>query len=76
MISGYYYQTKNQDTNINEDQAVTLGIGFDFGARNLSLSLIKFEKNKDFVLFAKGLNSPYQIKENLTQITLSYNFKL
>jgi hypothetical protein len=38
--------------------------------------LIKFEKNKDFVLFAKGLNSPYQIKENLTQITLSYNFKL
>ena len=74
--AGYYYQTKNQDTNINEDQAVTLGIGFDFGASNLSLSLIKFEKNKDFVLFAKGLNSPYQIKENLTQITLSYNFKL
>ena len=48
--AGYYYQTKNQDTNINEDQAVTLGIGFDFGASNLSLSLIKFEKNKDFVL--------------------------
>ena len=74
--AGYHYQTKNQDTSLNEDQAITLGIGFDFGGSNLSLSLIKFEKNQDFVLFPKGLSSPYQIKENLTQLTLSYNFKL
>ena len=74
--AGYHYQTKNQETSLNEDQAITLGIGFDFGGSNLSLSLIKFEKNQDFVLFPKGLSSPYQIKENLTQLTLSYNFKL
>ncbi len=73
---GYFFQTKNQDTNIDEDHALTLGIGFDFGGSNLNISFIKFEQNKDFKLFSKGLTSPYQIKENLTQLTLSYNFKL
>ena len=74
LRAGYFYQSKNQD--INKDQAITLGIGFDFGGSNLNISFIKFEQNQNFNLFSKGLTTPYQISKNLTQLTLSYNFKL
>lgn len=76
LRGGYFYQTKNQSTNENGNQALTFGIGFDFGGSNLNLSLVKFEQNRDFTVFSRGLTSPYSIKENLTQFTLSYNFKL
>jgi long-subunit fatty acid transport protein len=76
LRGGYFYQTKNQDTNENGNQALTFGIGFDFGGSNLNLSLVKFQQNRDFTVFSKGLTSPYSIKENLTRFTLSYNFKL
>ena len=76
LPSIYFYQTKSQDTNENGNQALTIGIGFDFGGSNLNLSLVKFEQNRDFTVFSRGLTSPYSIKENLTQFTLSYNFKL
>ena len=74
LRAGYFYQSKNQA--INKDQAITLGIGFDFGGSNLNISFIKFEQNQNFNLFSKGLTTPYQISKNLTQLTLSYNFKL
>ena len=74
LRAGYFYQSKNQD--INKDQAITLGIGFDFGGSNLNISFMKFEQNQNFNLFSKGLTTPYQISKNLTQLTLSYNFKL
>ena len=76
LRAGYFYQSKNQDIDIDIDQAITLGIGFDFGGSNLNISFIKFEQNQNFNLFSKGLTTPYQISKNLTQLTLSYNFKL
>ena len=76
LRGGYFYQTKSQDTNENGNQALTFGIGFDFGGSNLNFSLIMFEQNRDFKVFSRGLTSPYSIKQNLSQFTLSYNFKL
>ncbi|MFQ3341017.1 MAG: hypothetical protein ACI9TK_000672 [Flavobacteriaceae bacterium] len=59
-----------------DDLALTLGLGIDFGASNLSLSLVNFEQNKDFKLFSKGLTNPYYLSQNLTQVSISYNIKL
>ena len=58
------------------DTAFTLGVGLDFGASNLSLSLINFEQNKRFELFSEGLTDVYNLSQNLTQVSVSYNIKL
>ena len=64
---------KNSTTN---DIALTLGVGIDFGASNLSLSLMNFEQNKRFELFSKGLTDVYNLSQKLTQVSVSYNIKL
>ena len=64
---------KNSTTN---DIALTLGLGLDFGASNLSLSLINFEQNKRFELFSEGLTDVYNLTQKLTQVSVSYNIKL
>ena len=64
---------KNSTTN---DIALTLGVGIDFGASNLSLSLMNFEQNKRFELFSEGLTDVYDLSQKLTQISVSYNIKL
>ena len=64
---------KNSTTN---DIALTLGVGIDFGASNLSLSLMNFEQNKRFELFSKGLTDVYNLTQKLTQVSVSYNIKL
>ena len=74
--AGYLYQTKNQDFIMNDNQAITFGIGFDFGASNINLSFVNFQQNQGLKLFSNGLTTPYEISKNLTQLTLSYNFKL
>ena len=58
------------------DTALTLGLGLDFGASNLSLSLINFEQNKRFELFSEGLTDVYNLTQKLTQVSVSYNIKL
>ena len=68
--SGVY---KNSTTN---DIALTLGVGIDFGASNLSLSFINFEQNKRFELFSEGLTDVYNLTQKLTQVSVSYNIKL
>ena len=64
---------KNSTTN---DIALTLGLGLDFGASNLSLSLINFEQNKRFELFSEGLTDVYNLTQKLTQVSVSYIIKL
>jgi hypothetical protein len=64
---------KNSTTN---DIALTLGLGLDFGASNLSLSLINFEQDKRFELFSEGLTDVYNLTQKLTQVSVSYNIKL
>ena len=64
---------KNSTTN---DIALTLGLGLDFGASNLSLSFINFEQNKRFELFSEGLTDVYNLTQKLTQVSVSYNIKL
>jgi len=76
LRGGYFYRTKNQSLVSNDDQAFTLGIGLNLGGSNLNLSFVQFEQNKRFQLFSEGLTDSYELSKNLTQITLSYNFKL
>ena len=76
LRAGYFYRTKNQTSLTNDDRALTLGFGVNFGASNLNFSLIQFEQNQQFNLFSNGLTDPYTLRKDLTQITISYNFKL
>ena len=76
LRGGYFYQTKSQDTNENGNQALTFGIGFDFGGSSINFSLVQFNQHQSFQLFSTGLTNAYEITKNLSQFTLSYNFKL
>ena len=76
LRAGYFYKTKNQDFVDKNNQAFTFGIGFDFGASSLNLSFVQLEQNQSFQLFSNGLIDSYDINEKLTQLTMSFNFKL
>ena len=76
LRAGYFYRTKNQSLVSDDDQAFTLGVGLNFGGSNLNLSFVQFEQNKRFQLFSDGLTDSYALSKSLSQITLSYNFKL
>ena len=76
LRGGYFYRTKNQSLVSNDDQAFTFGIGLNFGGSNLNLSFVQFDQNKRFQLFSEGLTDSYELSKSLSQITLSYNFKL
>ena len=76
LRAGYFYRTKNQERLTNNDQALTLGLGFDFGASSLNLSFVQFEQNQQLNFFSEGLTDAYTLRKDLTQITLSFNFKL
>ena len=69
-------QSKNQDFNIDNDQALSFGVGFNFRASAFNISFIQFEQNKNFELFSKGLVDSYYISKKLSQLSISYNFKL
>ena len=64
---------KNTNTNT---MALTFGLGIDFGSSSLAVSLINFEQNKQFELFSEGLTDTYSLNQKLTQVSISYNFKL
>ena len=76
LRAGYFYRTKNQNIITNDDQAITLGFGFDFGGSSINFSLVQFNQLQSFQLFSAGLTNAYEITKNLSQFTLSYNFKL
>ena len=64
---------KNTNTNT---MAVTFGLGIDFGSSSLAISLMNFDQNKQFELFSEGLTDTYSLNQKLTQVSISYNFKL
>ncbi len=76
LRAGYFYRTKNQEFVAKNNEAFTFGIGFDFGASSLNLSFVQLEQNQSFQLFSNGLIDSYDINKKLTQLTMSFNFKL
>ena len=64
---------KNTNTNT---MALTFGLGIDFGSSSLAISLMNFDQNKQFELFSEGLTDTYSLNQKLTQVSISYNFKL
>ena len=76
LRAGFYNRSKNQDFTIDNDQALSFGVGFNFRASAFNISFIQFEQNKNFELFSKGLVDSYYISKKLSQLSISYNFKL
>jgi hypothetical protein len=76
LRTGFLSQNAYQRKSSSNNTAITLGLGLDFGSSSLSLSLVNFEQNKEYELYSEGLTDVYALNQNLTQFTVSYNFKL
>ncbi len=74
--AGFYNRSKNQNLIINNDQAVTFGFGFNFRASAINFSFIQYNENKKIQLFSRGLIDSYDLNKKLSQVSISYNFKL
>ena len=61
---------------MSSDQAYTFGIGLDFGGSSLNLALVQFRQNKEFELFSRGLTDVYNLSDQITQVSMTYNIKL
>jgi hypothetical protein len=60
---------------INE-QAISFGIGLDFGSNALNFSLVRFNESKAFEMFSAGLKDSYTLSNAITLVGVSYNIKL
>jgi hypothetical protein len=76
LRTGFLSQNAYQRKSSSNNTAITLGLGLDFGSSSLSLSLVNFEQSKEYELYSEGLTDVYALNQNLTQFTVSYNFKL
>jgi hypothetical protein len=76
LRTGFLSQNAYQRKSSSNNTAITLGLGLDFGSSSLSLSLVNFEQNKEYELYSEGLTDVYALNQNLSQFTVSYNFKL
>ena len=74
--AGFYSRSKNQNFVRNNDQAITFGFGFNFRASAINFSFIQYDQNKKFQLFSRGLIDSYDLNKKLSQLSISYNFKL
>ena len=76
LRAGYLKRNNAQRNIIDSDQAITFGLGFNFGSNSISLSFVQLNENKEFNMFSEGLNDPYTLSNTINQLCLSYNIKL
>jgi len=76
LRAGVLNRTNPQKKLDVSDQAVTFGVGFDFGTNSLSLSFVQLNKSRNYSLFSEGLNDSYTLANTFSQVSLSYNVKL
>ncbi|MDA9015073.1 hypothetical protein N9H69_00125 [Flavobacteriaceae bacterium] len=76
LRAGFLNRNNTQKSINSSDQAITFGVGLDFGSNSLSLSFVQLNENKEFQIFSEGLTDPYTLSNSITQVSLSYNIKL
>jgi hypothetical protein len=76
LRAGLLNRNNAQKSVSSSDQAITFGLGLDFGSNSLSLSFVQFDETKTFQMFSEGLKDPYILSNTITQVSLSYNIKL
>ena len=76
LRAGYIKRNNAQKNVIDSDQAITFGLGFNFGSNSMSLSFVQLNENKEFNMFSEGLNDPYTLSNTINRLCLSYNIKL
>jgi hypothetical protein len=76
LRAGFLNRNNALKNNTSKDQAYTFGIGLDFGGSSLNLALVQFKQNKEFELFSKGLTGVYNLSDQITQVSMTYNIKL
>lgn len=76
LRAGLLNRNNTQKRISSSDQAITFGLGLDFGSNSLSLSFVQFDQSKAFQMFSEGLNDLYTLSNKITQVSLSYNIKL
>ena len=76
LRAGFLNRNNPIKNNMSSDQAYTFGIGLDFGGSSLNLALVQFRQNKEFELFSRGLTDVYNLSDQITQVSMTYNIKL
>ncbi|MEK9612733.1 MAG: hypothetical protein VW080_02260 [Flavobacteriaceae bacterium] len=76
LRAGFVNRNNTLKNNLSNDQAITLGLGLDFGSSSLNLSFVQFNQNKEFKLYSEGLTDSFKLSNNATQVSISYNLKL
>ena len=76
LRAGILNRNNAQKSIKSSDQAITFGLGLDFGSNSLSLSFVQLNENKEFQMFSEGLNDNYMLSNTISQVSLSYNIKL
>ena len=76
LRGGYAHERANQRGVDNSRGVLSGGIGYNFGASNLDISIISIVNNASFGLFDIGLTDSYRLEQERFQLVMSYRLKL
>lgn len=76
LRAGYAHEKANQQGTDNSRGLFSGGIGYNFGASNVDVSIASVETNGAHRLFETGLTDSYRLEQNRFQLVISYRLKL
>ena len=76
LRAGYAHEKANQQGTDNSRGLLSGGIGYNFGASNVDVSIASVETNGAHRLFETGLTDSYRLEQNHFQLVISYRVKL
>lgn len=76
LRGGYAHESANQRQTDNTRGVVSGGIGYNFGASNLDISIQSAINNSAHPLFDTGLTDSYDLEQERFQLVLTYRLKL
>ena len=74
LRAGFYQENSSQQNDSYSQTAVTAGVGFNFGASNLDISLVSANQNSASPLFDRGLND--SVLNDLNQLGLQFTYRV
>jgi long-subunit fatty acid transport protein len=76
LRGGYFSNQSLNKTASDLSNGYSLGIGYDLGGSNISVTLLKQKFEKTELIFQKGLDDPINLKNDQFQIAITYSLKL
>lgn len=76
LRAGYVYESASRTNYDDSRQIISGGIGYNFGASNLDISMTASSLAQQYELFNVGLTDPYQLERDRLNVVISYRIKL